>query len=434
MLIDTDGPMMRAEQSAMSRLIDVEALELVRAMVDIPSPTGEELVLASFCAEWLSEHGVTASVQPLDGTQANAVGQHVPGSGAGRSLLLYAPLDTVTVGSVEEDVPGVGVVLREDLQCTARVAGRQVSGLGASNPKGHGAAVMLAACAIAQSGIPFTGLLRVGLGAGGMPTNHRPDRVRRNVGQGVGCAFMLEQSARVDAAIISKPGWAVAWEEVGLAWFEVDVQGTYNYVGSRHRIPYTNAILEAGRLAQELDGWFLDYSQRNRSGLVAPQGQIGWIEGGWARMPAFSPAVCRMRVDLRLSPRSDPSAVAREFEAAVATIAERLGITAQARTILTIPGTCTDPEHDIIRTTIGAWESEAGVPHNELGTHGLTSGATDANILRAHGIPTARVGMERVRDVAGDELDFAAGMNTADVDQVLRLARVLVRATLRYCR
>lgn len=433
-MTEVSAELEQAEQAAIEALDAGEALELVRRMVDIPSPTGEEAALAAFCADWLNDHGVTASVQPLDAMQANTVAEHAPGAGTGRSLLLYAPLDTVTVGSVEEDIPGVGRSLRPDLECVARVDGRRVSGLGASNPKGHGAAVMLAAGAIARSGVPLDGSLRVGLGAGGMPTNSRPGQSRRNVGQGVGCAFMLEQSARPDAAIISKPGWAVAWEEVGLLWFEIEVQGTYNYVGSRHRIPYTNSILEAGRLAQALDEWFLAYSARNRSGLVEPQGQIGWIEGGWERMPAFSPAICRMRVDLRLSPRSEPVAVSREFEAAVASIAGDLGIDARARTILTVPGSSTDPQHDIIRTTIDAWEAEAGVRHDELGTHGLTSGATDANILRGHGIPTARVGMERVRDAGGKELDFALGMNTADVDQMLRLARVLIRAALRHCR
>jgi acetylornithine deacetylase/succinyl-diaminopimelate desuccinylase-like protein len=433
-MMDASATLASSEQAAIARLDDAEAFDLVRGMVDIPSPTGEEAPLAAFCAEWLVEHGVAASVQHLDESQANTVAEHAPAGGSGRSLLLYAPLDTVTVGTHDEDVPGVGDVLRPDLECIARVDGRRISGLGASNPKGHGAAVMLAASAIARSGVPLDGVLRVGLGAGGMPTNSRPGQTRRNVGQGVGCAFMLEQSARPDAAIISKPGWAVAWEEVGLLWFEIDVRGTYNYVGSRHRIPYTNAILAAGRLAQHLDEWFLTYSARHRSGLVEPQGQIGWIEGGWERMPAFTPAVCRMRVDLRISPRSEPAAIAREFEAAVRTIATDVGIDATAQTILTIPGTSTDPQHDIIRTTIEAWEAETGTRHDELGTHGLTSGATDANILRGHGIPTARIGMERVRDAGGQELDFALGMNTADVDQVIRLARVLVRAALRHCR
>jgi hypothetical protein len=31
----------------------------------------------------------------------------------------------------------------------------------------------------------------------------------------------------------------VAWEEVGLCWFKVTVHGTFNYVGSRHRLPTT---------------------------------------------------------------------------------------------------------------------------------------------------------------------------------------------------
>ena len=85
----------------------------------------------------------------------------------------------------------------------------------------------------------------VGLGAGGMPTNKRPGQRRSNVGQGNGCSFMLEQGVRGDFAILAKPGYAVAWEEVGLCWFRVRIHGRLGYTGIRHIVPYKNPIVDA---------------------------------------------------------------------------------------------------------------------------------------------------------------------------------------------
>ncbi len=282
-------------------------IELVVGMVDIPSPTGEEAELARWLTTTLDDAGIDARYQEIDDRQANAIGR-LRGDGSGEDLLLYAPIDTLTVGDPDEDVPWIGPELRADMRARAEVHGDHVLGLGASNPKGHAAAVVAAAEAIAKAGIPLRGDLLVGLGAGGMPTNGRlvRDLTRRNTGQGVGCSFMLEQGVWADHALIAKPGWAVAWEEVGLCWFEVRVRGTYTYVGSRHRMPYRNSIAAAATVITELERWFPEYAARHTDGLVAPQGIVASVEGGWPRMAAVAPAMTRFTIDLRTSPDPPP--------------------------------------------------------------------------------------------------------------------------------
>lgn len=390
--------------------------DLVAGMVDVPSPTGDERPLAEHLAAVMCAAGIDARAQPIDDRQANAVGR-IPGGG-GPSLLLYAPIDTVTTGAAGEDLPWAGPALRPDMLPRAVHDGPLVSGLGASNPKGHGACVLAAAEALVASGERPPGDVWVGFGAGGMPTNARAGSSRRNTGQGVGCAFLLEQGCFPDAAVIAKPGWTVSWEEVGLAWFRVRVRGTHTYVGSRHKLPYRSAIADAARVALALEEWFPDYAARHTDGLVAPQGVVGHVEGGWERMPAFTPAECRLLVDLRLSPRTSPPDAHRELAAVVA----EAGVDAEVEMVLAIPGASTDPGHDVVRRTVAAWEAEAGEPHVDVPA---LSGATDANILRGRGVPTARVGMPKVPG-----LDFQAGMNTVDVREMARLTRLLLRVVL----
>ncbi|MEU9187204.1 deacylase [Streptomyces sp. NPDC048484] len=400
--------------------------ELIIGLVDIPSPTGDEGPLAEHIAATLTAAGCRAAVQPLDDQQANAWAR-LDGDGTGPDLMLYAPIDTLTVGEESEDLPWIGPELRDDMRPRATVYDDLVTGLGASNPKGHAACVMMAAEAIALAGIPLTGDLVAAFGAGGMPTNARPGTPRHNTGQGVGCSFLLEQGVWTDYAVIAKPGWTVSWEEVGLVWFEVTVRGTHTYVGSRHRLPYDNAIARAGEVARQLEEWFVEYARRHTGGTVAPQGIVASVRGGWPRMAAVTPAACTLMVDLRIGPDTTPMQAKREFAAALDAIRDRTpGVDVTAEMVLAVPGTRTDPDNWIRRSATAAWEASEGRPHDVVRGN---SGATDANILRGRGIPTVRVGMPKVAEAPFD-IDFARGMNTVSVRAMEQLTRQLIRTAV----
>ncbi|MPZ26723.1 MAG: deacylase [Micromonosporaceae bacterium] len=419
-----------ATQRAWGQIDQTRLRDLLLAMVSIPSPTGDERALAELLTRRLAGAGLAAAYQEIDARQGNAVGR-LAGDGTGADLLLYAPIDTLTVGTEAEDVPQVGPRLRPDLRPEGVLQGDRVVGLGASNPKGHAACVVAAAEAVAAAGLPLRGSLLVGLGAGGMPTNRRDGYVdRANSGQGNGCSFLLEQGVQADHAILAKPGWSVSWEEVGLCWFTVRVFGTYNYVGSRQRLPYRNPVVDAARLIGELERWFPEYTARHTSGLVAPQGHVASVRGGWQRTAAICPAVCEFTVDLRISPRTRPVQAHREFAAAVAEASQRLGIESSCELTLSIPGSATPPDAWIVQSCIRAWEQVTGAQHELDEAARTTSGATDGNILRNRGIPTARIGMPRVADPDGAEVDFPMGMNAASVPNLVRLTRLLVAATV----
>lgn len=403
-------------------------LTALAGLVETPSPTGGERAVATWAADQLSRWGVPGQVQALDEDQANAIGV-LQGRGAGPSVLLYAPLDTFLTGRPGDDLPWAAPEDRADLRPELQRVGNLAAGLGASNPKGHAACVMVAAHALAASGVALDGDVVVGLGAGGMPSFAVPGvggPERCNTGHGVGAAFLLQRGFATDHAIVAKPGWTVSHEEVGLVWADVLVPGIHTYVGSRHRLPYRNAVTNAAEVALRLEPWLEEYAARHEHGTMRPQGVIGSVTGGWERLVAATTAQVRLRLDLRITVEQSAPEVIRELRAETERIGAELDLTLVVRQVAAIPASHTPEDAEVVQATVAAWEAVAGRRH-ELVT--ANSGATDANILRMHGIPTARVGMPKVNHtIAGDPVDFEEGMNTVDLRDMVRLVEVLVRS------
>ncbi|WP_249224278.1 M20 family metallopeptidase [Nocardioides alcanivorans] len=405
-------------------------LETVCGLVDIPSPTGAERPISEWIAGRLGAVGLNASAQVIDDRQANAAGV-LRGPEDGKSLLLYAPLDTFTTGDPALDLPWAGSTMRADMLPQAKVYDDLVVGLAAGNPKGHVAAIMVAVEALSRSGVPLPGDVVAGFGAGGMPSFAVPGAGvsgRENTGHGVGATFLLERGFTTDHAVIAKPGWNVSHEEVGLVWIDVEVPGLHSYVGSRDRLPYRNATAVAAAVIERLETWFDEYAGAHEVGSMRPQGVVSSVVGGFERLAASTSASVRLRLDVRMTPDQTAPEVVREVRAQLRALSEELEVPIRARQIAAVPGTRTARDSEIVRATTQAWERVAGRSHELILAN---SGATDANILRLRGVPTARVGMPKVMKAPdGGPVDFTLGMNIVDVQEMRRLVEVLVRTTL----
>jgi succinyl-diaminopimelate desuccinylase len=420
----------RDVERVMAEVTRDRLLAAVRGVVGIASPTGHEAPVAAWIARRLAESGIEAETHPLDPLQANAVAR-LPGRANGPSILLYAPLDTFTTGDPEHDLPWAGPRMRPDMCAVATVHADIVEGLGAGNPKGHAACVLVALEALHLSGLALAGDVVAGFGAGGMPTFAIAGvgtAGRENTGHGAGAAFLLERGWSTDYAVIAKPGWTVSHEEVGLVWLDVLVPGIHTYVGSRHRLPYRNAIVVAGEVASALEPWLEEYAGRHETGTMRPQGVIGSVAGGWQRLVAATPALVRLRLDLRITTRQTAAGVLREVREQVQHIGAELGVDLRVEQVAAVPASHTPPDSPVVRAAVAAWEKVAGQRHEPITQN---SGATDANILRMRGVPTARVGMPKVSQAPdGGPVDFTHGMNLADLREMRKLVEILIRTVL----
>lgn len=416
-------------EAAAAKLVSGETLHLAARMVDIPSPSGHERELAEMLAAFMVENGLGGRRQAVDGELSNAVGR-LPGSGGGAELMLYSPLDTAFAGTPEADGPFLGAPMRDDQIPAARIEGKVLTGLGAHNPKGHAAAVVMAAVCLARAGAPLLGDVVVALAGGGMPTNIPPGdrRPGLRIGHGAGCAFLLEQGTHPDYAIVVKPG-PPAWEEVGLCWFRVSVRGLLGYAGTRHVVAHSNPILAVAKVVAGLEDWFAEYSAANASGTLRPQGSIGCIRAGWPEKPTFIPEICEIYLDIRSTPRIGPAEVRRQFAAAIDTIrAAHDGLDIDWEMILSVPASNTDPQNWIVGAAIRAWERMTG-RRFVAGSDG--SGATEANVIRSWGVPTARFGLPA--PPVPLPLSGQFSMGEVHADSLDALVRALIDAAVDTC-
>jgi acetylornithine deacetylase/succinyl-diaminopimelate desuccinylase-like protein len=413
---------------ARSAVDSAEIERLLVGMVNTPSPTGGEAPLARWLVEQMAVSGLDASYQAISEGQGNAIGR-IRGAGGGPTLLLYGHIDTHLSGRDEEDSPATHGTLPAMSRPAAYRDGDQLFGLGAGNPKSYSACMLSAATAVARAGIPLHGDLVVGLAAGGMPMNAPACAPQQNIGQGAGCTFMLQQGLRPDFAVIGKPGHAVAWEEVGVCYFRVRVKGLFGYAGARHILEYKNPIVDAATVIRELEEWCQRYTAANTSDYVAPQAAIGAIRGGWPHTPSFIPAWTDIHLDVRVSPRGDPLNVRRQLDSALEEICARHPeLELDLRMELAITGSRTDPESWVIGSCVRAFEDVERRPHVPIEA---TSGATDAEILRMWGIPTARFGM--ASSVRSETPSLEMDMDSVELPSMSRFVDALLYVIVDTC-
>lgn len=399
--------------------LDPERLcKLLVDIVNIPSPTGDERALIEFMHSHLREDvGLDAALMPISERTGN-VHATIPGSGSGASLLLYCPVDTHI--DVSRDIPWIGPNLMPDTTETARVDGDIVYGLGASNPKCMVAGLTEIVHASKDAGLDFVGDLSLAFAGGGMPwINSQAD----HAGFSTGVTQLLMRGLYPDYCLLMKPRWGVFAEEPGMAWFKVNVRGTFGYAGFTRGLPgVRSSIVPASTVIQELEEWLPTYTRANTNGAVLPEAWISAVRSGDPDKPAFPSATTEIYLDMRVSPRSTPADVRHQFATFIDDLRRRHpDIEIDWEMYGSMPGGATDVDNWIIQSAQRGWETEAGEPYTEMP---FQAGQTDGTMIRLLGVPTARVGYPWGDPLPGIS-EGLGGMGAASIDATMKAARVI---------
>jgi acetylornithine deacetylase len=374
--------------STLSRLVRIDSINPF-----FNAGASDERAVAAYVAETLSGMGMRVATYEPEPRRVSVVGT-LPGTGGGRSLMLYGHMDTVGVAGMAEPFSG-------------EVRDGRMYGRGTYDMKGGLAACIAAARAVIDSGTQLAGDLMV-------------------------CGVADEEVASLgmlDVLIHVKPDAAVVTEATeldiclahkGFCWIEVETVGRAAH-GSRFD-EGIDANLRMGRFLGQLEQ--LEQEVRRRPGhpLVGPPSlHAGVLRGGSA--PSIYAALSHLEVERRTVPGETEATVVAELQA----IADRLAAAdptfqARVRPFLTRDAFEVSPGAPLVRAVTAATTAVRGAPPAFIG-HSFWM---DAAILANAGVETVVIGPAG----AGAHAD----VEWVDVESVRKLAEILTRTALTVCR
>ncbi len=354
--------------------------------------TTDEREIAACVADELRRIGARVEIREPEPGRTSVLGT-LPGQGGGRSLVLYAHMDTVGVGDMAEPFSG-------------EVRDGRLYGRGSYDMKCGLAACIAAARAIAEAGIPLAGDLHV-LGVA--------DEEVASLG-----LFDALTAFRPDAAIVTEPTELdVVSAHKGFIWIEVETEGRAAH-GSRFDLG-VDANLRMGRFLGRLEELERELRHRPPHPLVGPPSlHAATLRGGAA--PSIYAAHCRLEVERRTIPGETEAGCVAELQA----IADELAAAdptfrAKVRPFLTRPPFEVPAGAPIVRTVTEMATAVLGrTPATVRQTFWM-----DASLFAEAGVETVVIGAHGTGAHADEEW--------VDVGSVVQLTEILARTAAAWC-
>lgn len=330
--------------------------ELIRIPSINPNLTEEkesnEMNLAIFIQDWLAKHNIKAYIEEVEPNRPNVYAEI--GEGNGPALFLCAHLDTV--GVQEMTIPPF----------QPRIEENRVYGRGSCDMKGGLAAVLIAAIALAETGINGKLILALvcdeeytSIGADDFVKKHHAD------------ACILTEPSSLNMVIAHK----------GFLWGKVTVVGKSAH-GSRWDLG-ESAISKMGNVIVRLDELDKNTLRKRTEPLVGPASMHVSLISGGSGVSTYASA-CTIHIERRTLPSENIAEVQMEIEETIYSVCSD----AEIEWVFHRPPFYCDPNEHIAQSVKQAFQAVMG-KEVEVAGWGVW---TDAAIFQQAGIPTVNIG------------------------------------------
>src|SRR5258706_7575141 len=302
-----------------------EPADVGRALVNFPSPTGQEKAVAEFILHCFQSNGLKAVRHDGEVDRPNPVGV-LKGDGTGLSLGFNGHMDTSFTGT-SEDLRMVAVIEPESA-LKGSIGDGVVRGLGISNMKGGVAAFMMAGKALKKSGVKLKGDAVFAAVVGEISrTPVGPWQTKEYRGEGAGTRHLLTHGMHTDYAVVADGSdMNIVWTQNGVVQVKITTFGkaeaAWGSKRSTHPMEKLNAIVKMTKIIQGIERWAEGFEEKyiydSPTGPLYPKVNIGAIEGGAPYRPNYFPGVCSIYVDIRMPPQVRPVTIQHEMEKTLA--------------------------------------------------------------------------------------------------------------------
>ena len=399
------------DQSLVEKILaevkEAEIVEMARDVINIPSPTGEELQMAQYMQNALQQLGLTVTWQEIEENRANVVGRWI-GTGGGKNLMFNGHMDTSNTGR-EEFLTGLGykpnAVLRNGF----------LYGLGIYNMKGALVCYTHALKALQRAGIRLKGDFIIAAVAGEIEKTQWGDfKGKEYRGYGFGTHYLVNHGVLPDMCILGEPtDMHVVLEHFGSMWARISCTGIYVHTAFCEGREEMNSIRRMhalmGPILQWIEEWERHASYGGRKAIV----NLGGIRGGHAWRASRTPE----KTDLFLDIRVPPTILMTEARRSLQQLFQQLesdhsdwGL--EFETYVSVPGAQIDEGHAMIR----AIEANHQRIMSEPPKRDVVTWCSDASVLSRYGVPTVNYGPSSgPRDQEGEKVKIETLVNITKI-------------------
>jgi acetylornithine deacetylase len=398
------SPTTNSKYSLDSKLVDRilaevredEIVSMSSDVINIPSPTGEELQMAQYMQSELQKIGLDVTWQEVEESRANVVGRW-KGSGGGKNLMFNGHMDTSNTGR-EEFLTGLGY------KPHAVVKDGFIYGLGIYNMKGALVCYTNAVKALQRAGLRLKGDVIIAAVAGEIEkTQWSEFKGKEYRGYGYGTHYLVNHGVLPDMCILGEPtDMRVVLEHFGSMWVRISCTGIYVHTAFCEGREEMNSIRRMVELMPPILKWIERWEKKASYGGKKAIVNLGGIRGGHAWRASRTPEKTDLFLDVRVPP-TIPMATARRDIQRLFFLLQKThadwGL--EFETYVSVPGARISEQHEMIRAIDRNHKRITGkTPEREVVTW-----CSDASVLSRYGVETVNYGPSSgPRDKEGEKV------------------------------
>jgi acetylornithine deacetylase/succinyl-diaminopimelate desuccinylase-like protein len=375
-----------------------EIIAMASDVINIPSPTGEELHMAEYMQTTLRQMGLHVTWQEVEEGRANVVGRWT-GSGGGKNLMFNGHMDTSNTGR-EDFLTGIGY------KPSAVVKNGFIYGLGIYNMKGALVCYTHAVKALQRAGVHLKGDVIIAAVAGEIEKTQWGDfKGKEYRGYGFGTHYLVNHGVLPDMCILGEPtDMRVVLEHFGSMWVRISCAGIYVHTAFCEGREEMNSIRRMHQLMETILKWIANWEKNAAHGGKKALVNLGGIRGGHAWRASRTPEKTDLFLDVRVPPTIPMNDARRNVQQMFLELEKKhpeWGL--EFETYVSVPGARISEEHEMIKAIDANHEQIMGKrPDREVVTW-----CSDASVLSRYGIETVNYGPSSgPRDKEGERVQI----------------------------
>ncbi len=384
-------------QAILAQVSEEQIVAMSCDVINIPSPTGEELEMARYMRSAMTQMGLQVTWQEVEDGRPNVIGR-LEGTGRGKNLMFNGHMDTSNTGR-ETFLTGIGY------KPHAIIKDGMIFGLGIYNMKGALVCYCQALQAVQRAGVKLAGDVIIAAVVGEIEKTQWGDEFigKEYRGYGVGSHYLVNHGVVPDTCILGEPtDMKLVLGHYGSLWVRIATHGHYVHTGFTTGKLGENSIRRLHDVMNAVWEWIPKWESKTVYGGLKGVVNPGCIRAGHPWRASRTPDCAEVFLDVRVPPTMPMADARRAVQELVSELRARYpqyGI--EFETIISVPGAEIRADHPMVKAIESSHQRVMG----EAPARDTVLWSSDASVLTRYGIETVNYGPSSgPRDAQGEKV------------------------------